>query len=268
MRVTKVLTRFDRYTLTQVASVLLVTAGVVLTTLSAAKPKPASTATASTFDLKRYLTGISLLTLALVLGGLLGVVQEKTYSAWARSQQAPLDEKAGGKQKTAPAPQVKPWQESMFYIHFLSMPMFLSARKDLVAQFKSLSASPALSLSLPPTFLASPSQSRTLDLPIPSAFLPLLLNTFTHLVCASGVNRLTVRVSNLTVTLVLVVRKAVSLIISVWVFGGSKPGQVMDARGRTLLWSGAACVFLGTILYSLASGGAKKKAKKEEKKKE
>ena len=256
---------------------LLVTAGVVLTTLSAAKPKPASTATASTFDLQRYLTGISLLTLALVLGGLLGVVQEKTYSTWARTQQAPLD--AGGKagdgkggqvakaQSQAPAP--KPWQESMFYLHFLSMPMFLSARHDLVAQFTALRASPALALTLPPTFLASPSESRTLSLPIPSAFLPLLLNTLTQLVCVSGVNRLTVRVSNLTVTLVLVVRKAVSLIISVWVFGGSKPGQVMDARGRMLLWSGAACVFLGTILYSIASGGAKKKAKKEvEKKKE
>ena len=229
-------------------------------------------AAAATFDMKRYLTGISLLTLALVLGGLLGVVQEKTYSTWARAQHAPLDisdkeKRVDGKEETKPAQApVKPWQESMFYLHFLSMPMFLSVRHDLIAQFKSLSASPSLSFMLPPTLLTSPDQSRKVSLPVPGAYVPLLLNTLTQLVCVSGVNRLTVRVSNLTVTLVLVVRKAVSLIISVWLFGGSKRGQVMDERGRMLLWSGAACVFLGTILYSIASGGAKRKGKKEEKK--
>ncbi|KAF7799094.1 hypothetical protein EIP86_010324 [Pleurotus ostreatoroseus] len=243
----------------QVASVIVITAGVILTTFSAAKPKPTSSAAKSDFDLKRYLTGVSLLTLALILGGLLGVVQEKTYADFFRKQQqqVALNEKDP---KAAPA---KPWQESMFYIHFLSMPMFLSVRKNLISQFQSLTASPALTFTLPSVLQLSPEDSslnlsRALSLPLPSAYIPLLLNTLTQLVCASGVNRLTTRVSNLTVTVVLVVRKAVSLIISVWLFGGGKRGESMDERGRLLLWSGAACVFLGTIMYSLASGGGKK----------
>lgn len=244
----------------QVASVFVITAGVVLTTFSAAKPKPASgSATKSNFDLKMYLTGVSLLTVALILGGLLGVVQEKTYADFFRKQQqaALTNEKPSG---DAPA---KPWQESMFYIHFLSMPMFLSVRKSLVSQFQSLTASPALTVALPSLLQlshsdSSPAPPQALSFPVPSAYVPLLLNTLTQLVCASGVNRLTTRVSNLTVTVVLVVRKAVSLIISVWLFGGGKKNESMDERGRLLLWSGAACVFLGTIMYSLASGGAKK----------
>lgn len=243
----------------QVASVLVITAGVILTTFSAAKPRPASTATKSDFDLKRYLTGVSLLSLALVLGGLLGVVQEKTYADFFRKQQ----QQAALSEKTPKAAPIKPWQESMFYIHFLSMPMFLSVRRNLISQFQSLTASPALTFTLPSLLKlnsddSSLNPSQAFSLPIPSAYVPLLLNTLTQLVCASGVNRLTTRVSNLTVTVVLVVRKAVSLIISVWLFGGGKKEENMDERGRLLLWSGAACVFLGTILYSLASGGGSK----------
>jgi UDP-xylose/UDP-N-acetylglucosamine transporter B4 len=54
-----------------------------------------------------------------------------------------------------------------------------------------------------------------LSFSIPHIYLPLLMNTLTQLFCVAGVHRLTTRVSALTVTLVLVVRKAASLIISV-----------------------------------------------------
>ena len=78
--------------------------------------------------------------------------------------------------------------------------------------------------------------------------------------CVAGVNRLTARVSSLTVTLVLVVRKAVSMLISVVLFGARK-GEV-DAR---LMWAGAALVFLCTMGYGAGSrkgkGGAEKTKK-------
>ncbi len=54
-----------------------------------------------------------------------------------------------------------------------------------------------------------------LSLSVPTIYFPLVLNTITQLVCVAGVHRLTTRVSSLTVTLILVVRKAVSLVISV-----------------------------------------------------
>ena len=57
------------------------------------------------------------------------------------------------------------------------------------------------------------------SLSIPHIYLPLVLNTLTQLLCIAGVNRLTTRVSALTVNLVLVIRKAMSLVISVFGVG-------------------------------------------------
>ena len=96
---------------------------------------------------------------------------------------------------------------------------------------------------------------------LPSGYVPLVLNTLTQIVCVSGVHRLTARVSSLTVTLVLVVRKAVSMLISVVLFG-QRAGEV-DAR---LMWAGAALVFLGTMGYGAGSRRGKvpvEKTKKE-----
>lgn len=78
----------------------------------------------------------------------------------------------------------------------------------------------------------------------PRAYIALLVNTLTQLVCVAGVNRLTTRVNALTVTLVLVVRKAVSLVLSV-AFNGAASHVDMQ-----LLWTGAAMVMGGTIWYS------------------
>jgi len=62
----------------------------------------------------------------------------------------------------------------------------------------------------------------------------------------------------LTVTLVLVVRKAVSLGISVILIQGNS--------GNVWLWGGAAAVLIGTVMYSI--DGARGKKKMEEKKKD
>jgi UDP-xylose/UDP-N-acetylglucosamine transporter B4 len=94
-----------------------------------------------------------------------------------------------------------------------------------------------------------------LSLNVPYAYLPLFLNTMTQLLCASGVHRLTSRVSSLTVTLVLVVRKAVSLLLSVLGtniipgMGGGKT-RMVDHR---MMWTGATFVLVGTVLYSIGT---------------
>ncbi|EJD50271.1 hypothetical protein AURDEDRAFT_160806 [Auricularia subglabra TFB-10046 SS5] len=56
---------------------------------------------------------------------------------------------------------------------------------------------------------------------IPSMYIPLALNVATSLVCVSGVHRLA---SSLTVTIILVVRKAVSLLITVILLGRGDGG--------------------------------------------
>ncbi|PBK65653.1 UAA transporter [Armillaria solidipes] len=202
-----------KYNIHQVLSVLLVTLGVACTTLSASN----SSSNESHTGLSTYLTGISILSLALVLSGFLGLVQDHTYSKYSSASS---------------------WQESMFYLHFLALPMFLLIRNDLVTQFRVVHAGPKMSFAS-----------------IPTAYPALLLNTLTQLVCVAGVNRLTTRVNSLTVTLVLVVRKAVSLVLSVAM---RQTANNVDMR---LLWAGAAMVLLGTIWYSL--GGKKAKTKKE-----
>lgn len=245
-------------------SVLLVTGGVILTTLSASKP--ASDAGLSTSSLtldhtKTYAFGIGLLTLALVLSGFLGMVQDFTFAKYVHGKAAV----AQPKDKDAPAP----WQESMFYLHLLSMPMFLSVREDLSTQIAALQASPTMHVVIPasPSALLQNASSfaagkapRLATLALPSAYVPLVLNTLTQLVCVAGVHRLTARVSSLTVTLVLVVRKAVSLLISI-LFGRGAAGM----EHKTMMWTGAACVFVGTILYSLASRTAPVKAEEKAK---
>ncbi|KAK0430657.1 UAA transporter [Armillaria borealis] len=177
-----------------VLSVLLVTLGVACTTLSASN----SSSNESHTGLSTYLTGISILSLALVLSGFLGLVQDRTYSKYSSASS---------------------WQESMFYLHFLALPMFLFIRSDLATQFRVVHAGPKIS------------------------------------VCVAGMNRLTTRVNSLTVTLVLVVRKAVSLVLSVAM---RQTANNVDMR---LLWAGAAMVLLGTIWYSLR--GKKAKTKQE-----
>jgi UDP-xylose/UDP-N-acetylglucosamine transporter B4 len=93
---------------------------------------------------------------------------------------------------------------------------------------------------------------------IPSALGALLLNVITQGMCVRGVNRLTTvslslnlsvmrlmiqRVNSTTVNLVLTIRKAVSLAISVWFYGsGANAG---------LLTGGA--MVLGPFIYILDS---------------
>lgn len=164
---------------------------------------------------------------------------------------------AGGAAPTLPKPTGNDWQESLFYLHFLALPMFLSVREDLVAQFHAIHAGPKLVVPL--SFSALYQAYPTLSYPlvansgftkpadimlVPAAYFPLLLNTLTQLLCSAGVHRLTGKVSSLTVTLTLVVRKAVSLIISVLLYGG-------DGKGNTKMWAGAVLVLSGTIGYSL-----------------
>ncbi|KAL7281979.1 hypothetical protein ACG7TL_003446 [Trametes sanguinea] len=325
-----------RYNTVQVLSVLLVTAGVVLTTLSASTPKrdksPMSS-TASSSESRadgrwlsqeqwRYATGIALLTLALVLSGLLGIVQDWTYARYvrgkrARSPSTAVDKAVPARAQTnghanghsnghsngkpeetssangaAPAvgAEVEPWQESMFYLHFLSLPMFYFVRHDLAAQAHALRASPPLHLALPASLSAPLQRALTLyppiglsepllghrtkgphhpqpialdldlDLALPSAYAALALTALTAMACAAGVHRMTARgVSALTVTLLLVVRKAASLVLSVVLFG-ARGGAV--SRG---VWAGAGMVFVGTLGYAAGSrrGAGKEKGQKE-----
>ncbi|KAN0060579.1 golgi uridine diphosphate-N-acetylglucosamine transporter [Thecaphora frezii] len=228
------------YTPLQVASVLLVTAGVISSTLYSSSSSSSSTSADTAADVTTYLRGVLLLLFALILTGLMGLWQERTFHLYGRSN----------------------WRESLFYSHLLSLPMFLLRRQQLLSEIRMANATPAywVGIGAPPntgsgmvsrwtvSFLEStkPAGSKgTWGLWIPSFYVPLALNVLTQLLCISGVNNLTSKVTSLTVTLVLVVRKAVSLIVSVMLIG--------DGNANPGLWLGAATVLLGTVGYSLAA---------------
>ncbi|KAF5331720.1 hypothetical protein D9611_007534 [Ephemerocybe angulata] len=221
-------------------------------------------------ELRTYLSGIGILSAALVFSGFLGLLQEWTYRTYGGPSTP-----GTGKEQT--------WRESMFYLHFLGLPMFAPLFPEIKSQITAINeTSPRLEVSvpvpLPPSTLSSlfpslglssptippPFSLPSLDFLIPPTFrrnsilffnsattppeiddvkittssmdwtpketsvYPLLMNTLTQLLCVSGVHRLTTRVSNLTVTLILVVRKAVSLVISL-------KGRVLADRASEFL---------------------------------
>jgi UDP-xylose/UDP-N-acetylglucosamine transporter B4 len=192
--------------------------------------------------------GIGILTLALILSGLLGVAQDKTLSSYtARTQMDAKLKVDNSSPSTEAAGLPDVWQESMFYLHFLALPLFFFVRHDLTVQAR--------------TLLASQARTSTFSVPLaaaqftlPAVLPALLANTLTQLLCTAGVNRLTTRVPALTVTLVLVVRKAVSLVLSVVLFDSSDVTWGM-------LWSGAFLVFAGTVGYTLSRSTLKKDKK-------
>ncbi|KAJ7465298.1 UAA transporter [Mycena latifolia] len=169
-----------RYTVMQVVSVLLVSAGVILATLArpsapAAAKQSAEPQTAD--ELRKYTIGVSMLVTSLVLTGLFGLLQERTYRAYGPC-----------------------WKEGVFYTHFLSLPVFLFLVRDVQQGLRSLSDPVKDSSAL-------------------ASWLILGLNLCSQLVCVSGVNKLSSQVSSVSTNLVLTARKAISLCFSVWWFG-------------------------------------------------
>ncbi|KAI9594048.1 UAA transporter [Syncephalis fuscata] len=216
-----------RYTLMQVGSIMLVTAGVVMATVYSNLSSSSSSKTSddNNASYTEWLIGISLLVMAMFFTAGLGLLQEKTYATYG-----------------------KHWRESMFYVHFLSLPIFFFVRHDMMKQFEALSASPLIDLHqwthiYLPASIASITNLILPSVAIPELWIYLALNILTQYICISGVNRLTSIASSLTVNLILNIRKMISLLLSVWIFGN---------RLGLMASLGCALVFLGTLLYSYA----------------
>ncbi|KAJ3558775.1 hypothetical protein NM688_g731 [Phlebia brevispora] len=215
-----------RYSLSQIGSVFLVTLGVIFATTS--RPMPSSAASDSEDHFAEYTTGVLMLTLSLFLTGLLGLLQEKAYTTYGPC-----------------------WREGIFYTHALSLPIFSLFIPSIKTGFASLaqSATPA------PAHMPTPASSFVPGEGVPPVSIMVLIqpltpylilgaNLITQLICVSGVNQLTSRVSSVSTNLVLTTRKAISLLFSVWWFGNGWNAQ--------LGW-GAGMVFLGSIIYTIVT---------------
>ena len=133
----------------------------------------------------------------------------------------------------------KHWDENLFYSHFISLPLFLPLSGTLRAQFQRLQHSPPMLM--PDTLQATvPLALQSGLAKVPRSIFMLGLNSLAQLLCITGVNLLGAKSSAVTVTIVLNIRKLVSWILSIWLFGNPLSGKMV---------LGAALVFGSGALY-------------------
>lgn len=190
---------------------------------------------------RSFLTGFSILVLAQLLSAIMGLYTQLTYAKYGAH-----------------------WHENLFYTHFLSIPFFIPFLPFLRSELNHLLSSspfllsPSLLSPLPafssssspklqqrddhhnppphPLFLLAPSWPPSIT--IPRQIINLALNALTQYACIRGVNLLSARTTALGVTIVLNVRKLVSLFVSIWVFGNRLPAGVL--AGAAIVFSSAA----------------------------
>ncbi|GKT63702.1 AMP deaminase [Colletotrichum tofieldiae] len=212
-----------KYSRIQIVAVILLTFGVITAAWSDAQSKDPSK-TAEESDRPAFGTGLIILFVAQVLSAIMGLYTEETYKKYGPH-----------------------WRENLFYSHLLSLPLFLPFAPSLIRQFRRLANSPPLSLPMLaqlPGLGMSEDGGGTAKFHIPSQFAYLATNVLTQYACIRGVNLLAAVSSALTVTIVLNIRKLVSLLLSIWLFGNRL------AVGTLI---GAIIVFGAGGLYSLDS---------------
>ena len=157
------------------------------------------------------------------------------------------------------------WQENLFYSHFLSLPLFLPFISTLSQQFNIMRSSPPLAVSATNMKFFRQTSSDPFSgsavqvlLSMPEKLLYLLLNVLTQYACIRGVNLLAARSTALGVTVVLNIRKLVSLLASIWLFGNNLPVGVIV---------GAAVVFTGAGVYALGGNKPQESKQRDETKK-
>ncbi|KAK8218161.1 UAA transporter [Phyllosticta capitalensis] len=213
--------RGKRYSTLQVFSVALLTVGVIVSARADAAGKGKLVSTKGiNFSDASFEAGLVILLVAQLLSAYMGVYVQDIY------------EEHG-----------KHWDENLFYSHFLSIPMFLPLQGTLRGQFNRLAVSPPLRVAGVVTSSLPSSVERLLST-MPESVFMLLLNSVTQLLCISGVNLLSANTTAVTVTIVLNIRKLVSFLISIWLFGNKMSEQMIF---------GAMLVFGAGALYGWES---------------
>jgi UDP-xylose/UDP-N-acetylglucosamine transporter B4 len=153
----------------------------------------------------RWTLGISLLTLALFVSAGMGIYQEQLYKRYGKH----------------------PF-EALYYTHLIPLPAFMLFGGNILDHLKIAVDSAPVSVPV-------------LGFGVPIVLLYILGNMVTQYMCISSVYVLTTECQSLTVTLVVTLRKFVSLVFSILYF----------KNDFTIYhWVGTFCVFYGTIVFT------------------
>lgn len=195
------------YSLREYIAIVFITIGIITCTLASSsdikKPNIHGHVSNDFVDFLWWVVGILLLTFALLLSAGMGIIQETLY-------------KQHGKHPS----------EALYYNHVLTLPAFSFLYQDISSHVTLFNQSEPFDLIL---------------FSIPLMWLYLIGNTLTQYVCISSVFVLTTECASLTVTLVLTLRKFVSLIISIIYF--QNPFTIWH-------WVGTILVFAGTLMFT------------------
>ncbi|KAI5462935.1 UAA transporter family-domain-containing protein [Mariannaea sp. PMI_226] len=199
-----------RYTRMQIIAVILLTLGVIMAAWSDAQAK----GSAEKSGRPAFSTGLIILFVAQILSAIMGLYTEATYVIY--------------------GPQ---WRENLFYSHALSLPLFIPFAPSMVRNLAHLSTSTPMQFPGPLSIVSD-------MLPIPSQLIYLVTNVLTQYACIRGVNLLAALSTALTVTIVLNIRKLVSLLLSIWLFGNRlAPGTMV---GAIIVFSAGGLYTVGT----------------------
>lgn len=213
-----------RYPFSKYLSVFFISLGIFICTLVSANQKEDKDSEKETEEGTGLILGIILLCYALVVSSIMGLIQEFTYKKYGKHP-----------------------NEALFIDHVLGLPMFYFFSESISESFQKLLSSE------PNTLLSS-----SLNINIPTGILFLIINVLTSYGCIKSVFILTTECTSLTVTLVITVRKFLTLMVSVFYFGNDF---------SFLHWVGTAMVFVGALVYAdVIKLGGSNKDKDEQKK--
>ncbi|CDO41128.1 UAA transporter [Caenorhabditis elegans] len=201
-----------QYSLKQISAVVVVTAGIVIFTLASYEPgaqniRSGIDSNSWLIPIPPFVVGLALLSFALILSAYLGLYQETFYQKHGKHN-----------------------EEMMFYVHFLSIPLFAFVGDDMVPAFHAAYSTPSFVIA-------------GLDTVVPSAWVYIFAICLFQFACTKGVYMLSAVTTSLNVTMVLTLRKFFSLLISFIVF---------ENVFNMFHIIGAAFVFIGTILFSVS----------------
>ncbi|KAK2735755.1 golgi uridine diphosphate-N- acetylglucosamine transporter [Myotisia sp. PD_48] len=280
-----------RYSRNQVISVTILSAGVVAAALADAHAKGKSLdlgirSDSDASSLALSLAGFSVLGVAMLLAAFQGVYADRLYQKHGRDNWReglfyshalslpfllPSSPKLYGQLKSlAASPSVMGYLESIAS-HSASSLLTINATSPAIANTISSipvsvpSTSPADPLTFSKELAAQAIPSLVRSLSTNAFFQPVLtktpiklvylgVNAFTQYLCIRGVYLLSAKTSSLTVVIVLNIRKLVSLMLSVYLFG-----NVLTTGAL----AGAACVFIGGGIYAAEGARLRKKAQKD-----
>ncbi|KAL7286228.1 hypothetical protein TKK_0019484 [Trichogramma kaykai] len=200
------------YTFDKYASVFMITMGIIICTIMSSKEVkstvPATVQVVSTSALSDFFwwtIGITILTLALFISARMGIYQESLFSKFGKNS-----------------------REALYYSHLLPLPFFAFLIPNLWEHAIIAWNSPTIYIPI-------------IDINVPRMIIYLLGNILTQYLCVSSVFYLTTVCASLTVTLILTLRKFLSLIFSIFYF--KNPFTIYH-------WIGTLLVFTGTLIFT------------------